>query len=121
MRRSSTGTPVSYFTIGHFAFYNNIGRIEVPPVPTDPDATESGVRYRFAYYPMLEPSSIRGYGMIRFRHIDPKVEDNTWIFNPQSRRLRRQSPEILTDALGALPGFSGGTCMAARAAALPRW
>ena len=105
----STGTPVSYFTVGHFAFYNNIGRIEVPPVPTDPDAKESGVRYRFAYYPMLEPSSIRGYGMIRFRHIDPKVEDNTWIFNPQTRRMRRQSPEILSDALGALPGFSGGT------------
>ena len=32
----STGTPVSYFTVGHFAFYNNIGRIEVPPVPQIP-------------------------------------------------------------------------------------
>ena len=65
---NSTGSPVSYFTVGHFAFYNNIGRIEVPPVPTDPDGQASGVRYRFAYYPLLEPSSIRGYGMIRFRH-----------------------------------------------------
>jgi hypothetical protein len=45
--------------------------------------------------------------MIRFRHIDPATEDNTWVYNPQSRRLRRQSPEILTDALGGLPGFSG--------------
>ncbi len=25
--------PLSYFTVGHFAFYNNVGRIEVPPVP----------------------------------------------------------------------------------------
>ncbi len=106
---NSTGSPVSYFTVGHFAFYNNIGRIEVPPVPTDPDAKQSGVRYRFAYYPMLEPSSIRGYGMIRFRHIDPATEDNTWVFNPQTRRLRRQSPEILSDAIGALPGFSGSS------------
>jgi len=106
----STGTPVSYFTIGHFAFYNNIGRIEVPPVPTDPDAQESGVRYRFAYYPILEPSSLRGYGMIRFRHIDGNVDDNTWIYNAQSRRVRRQSPSILSDALGALPGF-GGTAL----------
>src|ERR1700693_1416024 len=24
--------PLSYFTVGHFAFYNNVGRIEVPPV-----------------------------------------------------------------------------------------
>jgi hypothetical protein len=104
---NSTGSPVSYFTIGHFAFYNNIGRIEVQPVPTDPDAQASGVRYRFAYYPILEPSSLRGNGMIRFRHLDPSVEDNTWVFNPQTRRLRRQSPELLSDAIGALPGFSG--------------
>ncbi len=34
----ANGTPLSYYTVGHFAFYNNIGRIEVPPIPTDPDA-----------------------------------------------------------------------------------
>jgi hypothetical protein len=106
--KNSTGSPLSYFTVGHFAFYNNIGRIEVPPVPTDPDGAASGVRYRFAFYPFLEPSSLRGYGMIRLRHIDPKIEDNVWVFNPQSRKLRRQSAAALSDAIGALPGFSGG-------------
>ena len=105
---NSNGDPLSYYTVGHFAFYNNIGRIEVPPIPTDPDAQRSGVRYRFAFYPFLEPTSLRGYGMLRFRHIDPKLEDNVWVFNPQSRRLRRQSAEILSDAIGALPGFGGG-------------
>jgi Protein of unknown function (DUF1329) len=104
----STGDPLSYYTVGHFAFYNNIGRIEVPPIPTDPDAARSGIRYRFGFYPFLEPSSLRGYGMLRFRHIDPTLEDNVWVFNPQSRRLRRQSADILSDAIGALPGFSGG-------------
>jgi Protein of unknown function (DUF1329) len=106
--KSSTGTPLSYFTVGHFAFYNNIGRIEVPPTPTDPDGAASGVRYRFGFYPFLEPSSLRGYGMVRLRHIDPKTEDNVWVFNPQSRKLRRQSASVLSDAIGALPGFSGG-------------
>ena len=100
------GDPLSYFTVGHFAFYNNIGRIEVPPIPTDPDAAESGVRYRFAFYPFLEPSELRGFGMVRYRHIDPKVEDNTWVFNPGNRRLRRESVNVLTDAIGMLPGFS---------------
>jgi len=104
----SKGEPLSYFTVGHFAFYNNIGRIEVPPVPTDPDAQASGIRYRFAYYPFLEPASLRGYGLLRDRHIDPGTEDNTWVFNPSTRRLRRQSPETLADAIGALPGFAGG-------------
>ena len=28
------------------------------------------------------------------------------MFNPETRRLRRQSPEILADAIGGLPGFS---------------
>src|SRR5882757_2740597 len=106
--KTSTGSPLSFFTVGHFAFYNNIGRIEVPPVPTDPDAAQSGVRYRFGYYPFLEPSSLRGYGLLRFRHLDPKTEDNVWVFNPASRRLRRQSASALSDAIGALPGFGGG-------------
>src|SRR5712692_2317120 len=106
--KNPTGTPLSYFTVGHFAFYNNIGRIEVPPVPTDPNGAASGVRYRFGFYPFLEPSSLRGYGLVRLRHIDPKIEDNVWVFNPQSRKLRRQSAAVLSDAIGALPGFSGG-------------
>src|ERR1700683_458219 len=80
---NSTGSPVSYFTVGHFAFYNNIGRIEVTPVPTDPDAQASGIRYRFGYYPLLELSSLRGYGLIRFRHIDRATDDNPWLFNPE--------------------------------------
>jgi hypothetical protein len=105
---SSTGDPLSYFTVGHFAFYNNVGRIEVPPIPTDPDAASSGIRYRFGYYPFLEPSSLRGYGLVRFRHIDPNKEDDVWVMNPLTRRLRRQSADVLSDAIGALPGFSGG-------------
>lgn len=100
--------PLSYFTVGHFAFYNNIGRIEVPPVPISPDFKASGIRYKFAFYPFLEPAGLRGYGLIRDRSMDPKIEDNSWVFNPQTRRVRRQSPEILADAIGGLPGFSGG-------------
>jgi hypothetical protein len=102
---NSTGDPVDFFTVGHFAFYNNIGRIEVPPIPTDPDAQASGIRYRFGFYPLLEPSSLRGFGLIRFRHIDPKIEDNTWIYMPGARRIRRQSASILSDAIGMLAGF----------------
>src|SRR5215469_1570668 len=54
----SKGEPIGFFTSGHFAFYNNIGRIEVPPVPTDADGAKSGIRYRFAFYPFLEPASM---------------------------------------------------------------
>jgi len=103
--KDAKGEPLSFFTVGHFAFYNNTGRIEVPPVPTDPDAAASGIRYRFAFYPLLEPSSLRGFGLIRYRHIDPKTEDNTWAFNPGTRRLRRQAASEMSDAIGMLAGF----------------
>jgi hypothetical protein len=106
--KHSSGSPLSYYTVGHFAYYNNIGRIEVPPIPTDPDAVTSGIRYRFGFYPFLEPSSLRGYGMVRQRHIDPRIEDNVWVYNPQTRKMRRQSAEILSDSIGMLPGFGGG-------------
>jgi len=117
--KHSTGTPLSYYTVGHFAFYNNIGRIEVPPIPTDPNGAASGIRYRFAFYPFLEPSSLRGYGMVRQRHIEPKIEDNVWVFNPQSRRLRRESAEVLSDSIGALPGFGGGGASGGRGGGAP--
>ena len=106
--KHATGSPLSFYTVGHFAFYNNIGRIEVPPIPTDSDGAASGIRYRFGFYPFLEPSSLRGYGMVRQRHIDPKIEDNVWVYNPATRKLRRESAEVLSDSIGALPGFSGG-------------
>lgn len=103
--KDAKGEPLDFMTVGHFSFYNNIGRIEVPPVPTDPDAAASGIRYRFGFYPLLEPSLLRGFGLIRFRHIDPKEEDNTWTFQPGTRRVRRQSTSILSDAIGMLAGF----------------
>jgi hypothetical protein len=106
--KNSTGSPLSYYTVGHFAFYNNIGRIEVPPIPTDPDSVASGVRYRFGFYPFLEPSALRGYGMVRQRYINPAVEDNVWVFSPKTRKLRRESASVLSDAIGELPGFGGG-------------
>lgn len=99
-------TDVGYFTVGHFAFYNNIGRIEVPPMPTDLSGANQGIRYRFGFYPFLEPSGLRGYGLVRYRQIDPRQEDNTWVFNPQTRRIRRESPQLLSDAIAAMPGFA---------------
>jgi Protein of unknown function (DUF1329) len=104
----ASGWPLSYYTVGHFAFYNNVGRIEVPPIPTDPDAIKSGIRYRFGFFPFLEPTSLRGYGMMRQRHLDPNVDDNVWVYSPGTRKLRRETASVLSDSIGALPGFGGG-------------
>lgn len=100
------GEPVAHFTIGHFAFYNNVGRVEVEPTPTDPEAGGAGIRYRFGAYPFLEPAELRGFGFIRLRHLKPTIEDNTWFYNPRSRKNRRASATTLSDAFATF-GFGG--------------
>ena len=103
--RGSAGDPLQHFTLGHVAFYNNVGRTEVNPIPTDPDAIRAGIRYRFAAYPILEPTSLRGLGFLRYRNIDPTVDDNTWQFNPSTRRMRRASSSTLSDTIGPVGGM----------------
>jgi hypothetical protein len=98
---NAPGKPVGgileHFTIEHFAFYNNVGRTEVPPVPTDPEATGPGIRYRFGAYPFLEPQELHGAGIIRQRNIDPTVDDNVWYIH--LGRARRVRAEELSDAI----------------------
>ena len=72
--------PIAHFTIGRFAIYNNVGRTEVPPIPTDPEAKGPGIASRFAAFPFLEPHDIFGIGLIRYRYIDPNKDDNAWFF-----------------------------------------
>ena len=104
---SAPADPVEHFTIGNVGFYNNTGRTEVNPIPTNSDATTAGIRYRFGAYPFLEPSEMRGFGFIRYRNIDPKIEDNSWMFNPRTRRAYRASATELSDVLGIFDAGAG--------------
>jgi len=104
---SALSGPVEHFTIGHFAFYNSMGRTEVNPVPTDAEAVSAGIRYRFGAFPFLEPAEIQGFGIVRLRSKDPSVDDEAWFYNPVSRRLRNVSAQSLSDAMGPFGGPSG--------------
>lgn len=95
------GTPVIHITTAQVSTYNNIGRTEVQPIPTDPDAKTSGIRYRFGAFPVLEPSAIRGYGFMRYRYIAPTIEDNIWVYWPSARRIRRGRADTQSDATSA--------------------
>lgn len=66
---------------GHVAWHNNIGRTEVLPIPSDPNARVTGIRYRFAAGPIINPSSLHGRWLVRFRYVDPEQEDNAWYFS----------------------------------------
>jgi hypothetical protein len=93
--------PIAHFTIGHFAFYNNVGRTEVPPIPTDPEATGAGIRYRFGAFPFIEPAEIEGFGLIRERSKDPNIDDYCWLWNVGNRSARRVRAEELSDAISS--------------------
>src|SRR5271167_907550 len=106
---STPADPVEHFTIGNVGFYNNTGRTEVNPIPTNPEATTAGIRYRFGAYPFLEPSEMRGFGFIRYRNLDPNLEDNSWMMNPRTRHVNRASASELSDVLGIYqPGAGAG-------------
>ena len=92
------GQPTMHITTAHVSTYNNVGRTEVQPIPTDPNADLTGIRYRFGAFPVLEPATIRGIGYMRFRYRDPMTEDNIWWYFPGARRVRRSRADAQSDA-----------------------
>jgi Protein of unknown function (DUF1329) len=100
--------------IGHYAGYNEVGRTEVEPLPIDPDFKLTNRYYLALLYPVLAPATSRGNGIIKFRYAAPNREDDSWTWEPGSRRLRRLDYAILDSAAGAqaydpnhYEGFSG--------------
>jgi len=97
------GGPASdllFSEIGHLAGYSNLGRIEVEPLPADPDFSNSGVWRRAAAYPMIAPAEEKGTGGMRFRYWDAERGDDAWIYLSSSRRVRRLNEVILTSSPG---------------------
>ena len=87
--------------VGHYAGYSLVGRTEVEPLPTDPDFKVTNRLWLFALYPILAPQDARGTGLIRYRYADPTRGDDSWTWEPGSRRLRRLNEAVLSSATGA--------------------
>jgi hypothetical protein len=92
------GQPVLRAVTGHVAFYSNLGRTEIQPFPTDPEANLTGIRSRYGAFPVLEPATVRGFGYLRFRYRDPDIEDNIWVYIPNARRVVRSRADAQSDA-----------------------
>jgi hypothetical protein len=76
-------------------YYN--GRIFVDPTPEMPNP--DGVRYKSSLHPILEPFDLKGVGSTSIRYIDPNRQDDTWLYLPSLRRVRRLSSAQRSDAL----------------------
>jgi len=74
------------------------GRIHHDPIPEftkNPDDTfrKSGL------YPLIEPFDLKGVGGISYRYRDMMRQDDTWLYLPTLRRVRRMSSAQRSDAL----------------------
>jgi hypothetical protein len=86
--------------VGHYAGYDLVGRTEVEPIPVDPDFKTTGRLWLFGLYPLLAPEDARGQGLIRWRYADPKRGDDSWTWQPGSRRIRRLNESLNSSATG---------------------
>jgi hypothetical protein len=106
--RPGQSEPVEVMSFGHFGFYKSIGRTEVEPTPIDKDIYHNGIAYRFGAFPILEPTEMRGAGIVREGSVLPGVDDNAWEYSAESRRLRRLPSTELSDSFGVAGISSAG-------------
>lgn len=96
--RDGAPMPVErHFQLGYLRrlFYN--GRLHVDPKPSLPNP--DGIRYRESLHPVVEPLDLRGVGMTSVRYISPAQPDDSWLYLPNLRRVRRLSNAQRSDAL----------------------
>jgi hypothetical protein len=87
-----------HFLIDHIRRMSWYERTEVEPFPVIPENPDK-VRYKEAMYPLLEPFDLKGVGFLLFRYKEPSRQDDTWLYLPQLRRVRRLSSAQRSDAL----------------------
>jgi hypothetical protein len=87
-----------HFVLEHLKRLMYNGRVHVDPVPEYHDNPD-GYRYREALHPVLEPFDLKGVGSSLARYLDPERQDDTWLYLPQIRRVRRLSSAQRSDAL----------------------
>ena len=51
------------------------------------------------FYPLIEPFDLKGVGSVAFRYKDSSRQDDTWLYVPTIRRVRRMSSAQRSDAL----------------------
>ncbi len=93
-------TPMSverHFLLDHFRVLRYLGRLYVDPKPTW--KTNEGYQAKSSLHPVLEPFDLKGVGGLTFRYEDPSKQDDTWLYQPSLRRVRRLSSAQRSDAL----------------------
>jgi len=86
-----------HFLLDHLRSQFWTGRLFVDPKPDKPNP--NGYRSQLGLYPILEPFDLKGVGAVGQRYIDPAKQDDSWLYLPSLRRVRRLSTAQRSDAL----------------------
>ena len=86
-----------HFLLDHFRRLFWTGRLYVEPKPEMPNP--NGYRVQQGLYPILEPFDLKGVGALGNRYNDPGKADDSWLYLPSLRRVRRLSAAQRSDAL----------------------
>jgi len=74
------------------------GRLRHDPKPKIPDNPDR-VFDKQGFFPLIEPFDLKGVGSVSYRYLDPARQDDTWLYTPAIRRVRRLSSAQRSDAL----------------------
>jgi hypothetical protein len=91
-------TVEKHFIIDRFKRMYFIGRLFVDPKP-EYTPNKDQVRYKESLHPLIEPFDLKGTGFTYYRYLDPSRHDDSWLYLPQLRRVRRLSSAQRSDAL----------------------
>jgi hypothetical protein len=86
-----------HFLLDHFRRLFWTGRLYVDPKPDKPNP--NGYRAQQGLYPILEPFDLKGVGALGNRYIESSKQDDSWLYLPSLRRVRRLSTAQRSDAL----------------------
>jgi Protein of unknown function (DUF1329) len=86
-----------HFLLDHFRRLFWTGRLYIDPKPEMPNP--NGYRRQEGLYPIMEPYDLRGVGALGYRYLDPSKSDDSWLYLPSLRRVRRLSTAQRSDAL----------------------
>lgn len=96
----------------HFRRLFYVSRLYNEPMPTW--KTTDDVRYREVAGPLAEPFDLKGAGYTYIRYLDPRRQDDSWVYYPSSRRVRRLSTAQRSEGifgqdidLDSFAGFAG--------------
>ncbi len=86
-----------HFLLDHLRRLFWTGRLYVDPKPDKPNP--NGYRAQQGLYPILEPFDLKGVGALGNRYTDSSKQDDSWLYLPSLRRVRRLSTAQRSDAL----------------------